>query len=1151
MKVYRKNGNVFELRIGLTDAAIKSAFEWPHREVYTVIQNLTKGEEVQGKVLNSGNIQVNGASALRRTISGLTLQVSEGALAQDYNWVMTDQIKVFQGISNKKTNNEVWYFNLGTFCLSSFSANESLQGTKINISGKDKMVLLNGEQGGTFAVDTELHIRTKSDGTDELIPIDEIIKNLLEYADIPEEQVHILGLEGVTGRELLEYRGTDPLYIFSKKDDDDKTQIVNYTIYKDYLVNDTQTVSDLGWGQTLETPPNGYSDYVRTVNIAPVGADATTRILTGEVAGYKVTPLTYPGELKAVAGETVTSVLDKIVNTLGREHEYFFDEEGEFYFQKKKALLSMSRSNDTGYSFNHSGEDDTTAIYTFTEKQLLTSLSRQPKIENIKNDFVIWGTRPSATGKDGIPIHARYVLDEPFVYYSNWRNNIEQTTNGAWVWKSGAALLKTTSSDATVICEQLYQMATHRGTDGDYILIPAGKEYYKKFFPDILAYWRQVYNPTDSGEFYLTESTITSGSMKPTHWFGNTIPQNKQTDYGNIYIPKKITENGEEKTYYVSAYDSMNLSNYYDIFDANQNSIYNKTNYENQSVIYLNGDKIQTFYDYIATRLGLGDWGTWDPQTGYNSTRIAFVRSLYYRKKGETEYKRLYEEIPLYMAKLDQSNDYWNNDLVMICVENAEDGDKNTTLVKELRVKVDGKDANYVSGHAYTSGYYCQRYNENQFPVLKEGYDANDSFNKKLRDIAAAEIKEYIPMLDDFPITAGGNIQFIVLQPNPLVLKISSVSASNSHAELKALQEAHNESIQDGIDRTRPWWWRYTYYFNYSDYSDYSFYIKKTDNNGEEIYMPWVDDARAWWFGAQDPKNPFTPAQNWTSVYQKNTWRFTTGYDLETEYTDTEKEKGLTLIPPLDTISFVKDRLYNTVQQLLSPTIPSDAIYLFPNITPTNQLKLLEETSPTSFLVRPTDWTGQIKSGTISKTVKHPVFAKIWEYNAKTGMRLKYEEDASLLPFELVWIGIQPNSKDELANCTITKTGLRSLVKNEKSVTGLKFQETLPLYFTATPGEELYLGPQEEKLFVLSSQGVSAEDYFKQLLFDHAYCNETATVNTIPLYFLQPNNYVEITEKDEAGKEQKHHYILSQFSIPLTYNGQMSLTLTKDKLARA
>jgi hypothetical protein len=51
----------------------------------------------------------------------------------------------------------------------------------------------------------------------------------------------------------------------------------------------------------------------------------------GQTAGYRMTDLTYPGDLIAAVGETVTSVLDKIVNMLG-EFEYFYDLNGQFVF---------------------------------------------------------------------------------------------------------------------------------------------------------------------------------------------------------------------------------------------------------------------------------------------------------------------------------------------------------------------------------------------------------------------------------------------------------------------------------------------------------------------------------------------------------------------------------------------------------------------------------------------------------------------------------------------------------------------------------------------------------------------------------------------------------------------------------------------------
>ena len=51
----------------------------------------------------------------------------------------------------------------------------------------------------------------------------------------------------------------------------------------------------------------------------------------GQTAGYRVTDLTYAGDLIANVGEPVTSVLDKIKNMLV-EFEYFYDTNGQFIF---------------------------------------------------------------------------------------------------------------------------------------------------------------------------------------------------------------------------------------------------------------------------------------------------------------------------------------------------------------------------------------------------------------------------------------------------------------------------------------------------------------------------------------------------------------------------------------------------------------------------------------------------------------------------------------------------------------------------------------------------------------------------------------------------------------------------------------------------
>ena len=55
------------------------------------------------------------------------------------------------------------------------------------------------------------------------------------------------------------------------------------------------------------------------------------KIEYGQTAGYRLTELTYPGELVVSSGETVTGVLDKI-KTLLNDFEYFYDLNGRFVF---------------------------------------------------------------------------------------------------------------------------------------------------------------------------------------------------------------------------------------------------------------------------------------------------------------------------------------------------------------------------------------------------------------------------------------------------------------------------------------------------------------------------------------------------------------------------------------------------------------------------------------------------------------------------------------------------------------------------------------------------------------------------------------------------------------------------------------------------
>ena len=79
-------------------------------------------------------------------------------------------------------------------------------------------------------------------------------------------------------------------------------------------------------------------------------------------------------------------------------------------------------------------------------------------------------------------------------------------------------------------------------------------------------------------------------------------------------------------------------------------------------------------------------------------------------------------------------------------------------------------------------------------------------------------------------------------------------------------------------------------------------------------------------------------------------------------------------------------------------------------------------------------------------------------------------------------------------------------------------------------------------MFTISAQGKSAKDKLDELLYQHGYCIESATITAIPIYYLQPNVRVHLYDED-TGLDGD--YVVSKITLPLTYNGTMSLTATK------
>ena len=355
-----------------------------HKIQFTRISvlNFSTEEEIasiEGKS-TGGTVNINGTSSMRRTASCSLLVDPNGVKVQGYqtpqqysnitevnNLIsLNKKIKLSTGFINSLAwkgvdyypDHEIIWFPLGTYIIKSASVTINNSGTNISLTLNDKTALLNGDIGGTIPAavvfsESELYNSTGTQREVQKNLIKNIIKDLMvEYAGENPEKVIIEDVpETIT--KIVKWSGTTPVYFDSQKND---------------LVLSEQDIF----------------------------------YLPGEDIGAMVEPFVYPGVLECKAGDTVSSMLDKIKNTLGN-YEWFYDVDGFFHFQEIKNYLNTSPASQIiqdikeGDYLYYSKND---ISYTFNEdnKKLLISIANNPQYNNIKNDFIIWGQTKTMSG---------------------------------------------------------------------------------------------------------------------------------------------------------------------------------------------------------------------------------------------------------------------------------------------------------------------------------------------------------------------------------------------------------------------------------------------------------------------------------------------------------------------------------------------------------------------------------------------------------------------------------------------------------------------------------------------------------------------------------------------------------------------------------
>lgn len=406
---------------------------------------------IEGRV-SGGSIQANGASAVRRTLSLSMVAKPEIANIEnlDNEIAINKKVKVYIG---RLMENEIMWFNCGFYVISSSSVNQSTSGWTISISGKDKMALLDGTAGGTLPTAVTFHeiFEDLGDGNYKIDypTIYQIIQEAVNhYGEIPLHDIIINDLEKVA-KVLIKYIGGKPIYFAE-----------NYASF-------------------------AYAE----------DAVHTQKYIYGQDVGYEFTAFTYPGELVLAAGATVVNLLEKICQILGN-YEYFFDLDGRFIFQEKKNYLNTVSPIAYLVPQDYIQSYSTEAVYEIKDSDTLVSLTRSPRYEDIKNDFVVWGKNAS-----GVDIHYRLVIDEKPVlnkckkYMWSVVNDMGDVINYLYTDTNTkpAEAKELVASPCEEWREEIYRNALER---------QAQVQSTEPYDAEMLAFWRLLYDPDNKDWVY-------------------------------------------------------------------------------------------------------------------------------------------------------------------------------------------------------------------------------------------------------------------------------------------------------------------------------------------------------------------------------------------------------------------------------------------------------------------------------------------------------------------------------------------------------------------------------------------------------------------------------------------------------------------------
>ena len=1066
--------------------------------------------EIQG-IATAGSVTVNGQAALRRTIS---LTVSGIENENDINNIeniisINKKVKIEVGLENPfedyKNYGDIIWFPLGTYVINQATTSTTASSANISISGKDKMCMLDGTCGGTLPSAVTFHETQYEDDNGDIfieqVPIFTIIKECVTHFGKEPEQNVIINDVDMTAKLSTKYVGQNPIW-FSKD-------------YKSFVIS--------------ENAPEDENFLQH-------------KFIYGQDVGYQETDFTYPGELVFSAGDTVTSVLDKIIESLGN-YEYFYDLDGHFIFQQKKNYLNyyytpITQINDNYYIKAFS---DSKYYYTFIDAKDALSYYNSPKYENIKNDFIVWGDKTNANGvtktiqyhlaideKPQIDLANQYMWDitkgngdHAYYLFEYEKNNYNQTPEQKAIeiiYTENHSEI-TDSSIETAIKKDITNniLQNYSFYNGDQFIL-----YYKVIFSDQIRYYKVVLLNREIIDFiYLEDLT---DIIDFTYLAFGVYPKKDEEDESD--------DSSSSDNEPINRPDKPNAPDLDPGFGI-PDSWHRGTQRDKQNQL--------------------------DPDFSVDPDGSSKPPNDSDDKKDDTT-KVKNKEFYLVQKRIIDNVDvlgYYNKKGEWIQIFELSEK-LNLTNINNLINKV-------------KQNYYLKIIKDINFDEINKEYDFNFINQNNILLVSSTGLLIY--KLNSYD-SKGNKQEYNYSIPDSYSaikdLENKTLISEEEHKELvKVLLEYYKTNKDDLLDDI-------TLIYNYTDINDISSDNSSGSDNkkGSDLLLPFLDPVE----GKKDQlkvlkdqediiKKIFILRDNGNYTLNEIIEEITNAYNSNvidfSILPENSKIKIITYTPKEPEFDY-GDNFYFTLigtpchewreelfrQALLNSENGSqkgdyddellakiDNEYLW-------RKQLFDPQNETWH----EEWNNQIDSANSNEEK-----IDTWD-----GWNPAIYIDPSLITYWLDFIDV-----DQLVSkYSVNKIGRRTKALTKTNMSLLYKLNVPDVIFFENTGEadliqkiEEYtlegqaycaLKPGQMKLFSSSGTGSTAFDYIREMLYQYLIYNLTVTINCAPRYYLEPNNLIYI---DDKKSNIKGEFVITQYTLPLTYNGNMSIT-TNEALTR-